>query len=437
MESNLSEEVKPQKKAQIIIHKFKSCNSTHSSVSADSASTNTASILSNNALANLPPLSSLNLDRLPSNVKFELDQLELELLEGDITQKGYDKKIAKLIEPYLSILVSSKEESMQKNVSRTSAQIVSKASDLNKSKEKIRIPKKNKNREDPNANRYHSEIRQEAVKAALAMYSNQKQSCIVASKRTTGYMTPQQITQKESNMDTKQQFSDSSEEENGKLDLIEYPASNCSTNDSYANKSNLKREYFGNQASEFITPKLNDILTVNSTGTSSCSASTGSASNTSSNLSIPNETNKINNCHINQLYFHVQDLKSTKQNSNKINYSTPFQKTDRVVAIKTSNQVNSKNLTKLHAQNQQIKIIQTSNQKNIDATNKEHQQDTSGSKSASSGQLNQSTSSENDSLEIRVTSRVSAKIQQLLNTLKRPKRRPLNEYFEDNQEEID
>lgn len=37
--------------------------------------------------------------------------------------------------------------------------------------------------------------------------------------------------------------------------------------------------------------------------------------------------------------------------------------------------------------------------------------------------------------DIRPT-RVSAKIQQLLNTLKRPKRRPLNEYFEDNQEEV-
>ena len=34
------------------------------------------------------------------------------------------------------------------------------------------------------------EIRQEAVKAALAMYSNQKQSVIVSSKRNTTYLTP-------------------------------------------------------------------------------------------------------------------------------------------------------------------------------------------------------------------------------------------------------
>lgn len=226
------------------------------------------------------------------------------------------------------------------------------------------------------------------------MYSNQKQSCIVASKRTTGYITPKQITGKQNNAD---QFSDSSDEENGKLDLLETPASNCNTSDSYANKSNIKHNYFDNQTSEFITPKLNDMLIANSIGTSSCSASTGSASNTSSNLSIPNETNKINNCHINQLYFHVQDLKSTKQNSNNINFSTPFQKTDRVVAIKSSNQVNSKNLIKLQAQNQQIKMIQTQNKKESNLADKEQEHNSSDTKSrsASSGQLNQSTSSDN------------------------------------------
>ncbi len=34
------------------------------------------------------------------------------------------------------------------------------------------------------------EIRQEAVKAALAMYSNQKQSLIISSKRNTAYVQP-------------------------------------------------------------------------------------------------------------------------------------------------------------------------------------------------------------------------------------------------------
>ena len=44
----------------------------------------------------------IRVDQLPSNIRFELDQLELELLEGDLTQKGYDKKKAKLLAPYLT-----------------------------------------------------------------------------------------------------------------------------------------------------------------------------------------------------------------------------------------------------------------------------------------------------------------------------------------------
>lgn len=159
MESNQSEKIKPQKKAQITIHKFKSCNSTSSSMSADSGSNNnnnSNSSISNNGQVNLPPLSTLNLDLLPSNVKFELDQLELELLEGDITQKGYDKKRSKLIEPYLSMIKTSKNECTPNKLDQANVKIVNQSFDLNKSKDKIRIPKKNKNREDPNATRYHS-----------------------------------------------------------------------------------------------------------------------------------------------------------------------------------------------------------------------------------------------------------------------------------------
>ena len=138
------------KKAQITIHKFKSCNSTTSSVSADSTSTSSA-FVSPNAKS-----SSLQLDLLPSNVKLELDQLELELLEGDITQKGYDKKRAKLLEPYLA-LITKKESPTHSPTNKTNIIIVNKqANELTKSKDKIRIPKKNKNRDDPNANRYHS-----------------------------------------------------------------------------------------------------------------------------------------------------------------------------------------------------------------------------------------------------------------------------------------
>lgn len=55
--------------------------------------------LDNKTIPTTPIPQSL-LDKLPLNIKNELDQLELELLEGDITQKGYEKKRNKLLEPY-------------------------------------------------------------------------------------------------------------------------------------------------------------------------------------------------------------------------------------------------------------------------------------------------------------------------------------------------
>ena len=90
-----------------------------------SSSTSTASSMSStnpgNSNLNISPFPNVNslemcnssefvtvgneqirLDSLPSNIRFELDQLELEFLEGDLTQKGYDKKKAKLLAAYLT-----------------------------------------------------------------------------------------------------------------------------------------------------------------------------------------------------------------------------------------------------------------------------------------------------------------------------------------------
>nr|XP_014344926.1 PREDICTED: disco-interacting protein 2 homolog A [Latimeria chalumnae] len=41
---------------------------------------------------------------LPAEVKEKLAELELELSEGDITQKGYEKKRAKLLARYIPLI---------------------------------------------------------------------------------------------------------------------------------------------------------------------------------------------------------------------------------------------------------------------------------------------------------------------------------------------
>lgn len=45
-------------------------------------------------------------DDLPLDVAYELERLEFELQEGDITQKGYDKKKASILAPYQELLSS-------------------------------------------------------------------------------------------------------------------------------------------------------------------------------------------------------------------------------------------------------------------------------------------------------------------------------------------
>ena len=77
-----------------------SINSNTSSSSSSSSSSSTA--LSTNSLTNNADANTNLNPHLPAHMRFELDQLELELLEGDITQKGYDKKKAKLLANYLS-----------------------------------------------------------------------------------------------------------------------------------------------------------------------------------------------------------------------------------------------------------------------------------------------------------------------------------------------
>lgn len=81
-------------------------NNTAISTSTASSNSSTASSTSSGVTsALLTPVKQtvvpiLDLENLPSDVKYELEQLELELQEGDLTQKGYEKKKAKLVAPF-------------------------------------------------------------------------------------------------------------------------------------------------------------------------------------------------------------------------------------------------------------------------------------------------------------------------------------------------
>ncbi|CAF4555860.1 unnamed protein product [Rotaria sp. Silwood2] len=96
---------------------------------------------------------------LPMDIQQKLQELELELAEGDITQKGFEKKRTKLLTPYQQQL--------------NEIQIMNNTNNNNNNNEKSsNRPSKIQCRRQKRDgyNRYHSDVRQEAVKQALEQY---------------------------------------------------------------------------------------------------------------------------------------------------------------------------------------------------------------------------------------------------------------------------
>ncbi|XP_031661348.1 disco-interacting protein 2 homolog A isoform X1 [Oncorhynchus kisutch] len=99
---------------------------------------------------------------LPVEVREKLAELELELSEGDITQKGYEKKRAKLLAPYIPP-IQGVEPSLQKENRIQMSQAAPPGSKHNKSRAT--------NTRDE---RFRSDLHTEAVHAALAKYKERK-----------------------------------------------------------------------------------------------------------------------------------------------------------------------------------------------------------------------------------------------------------------------
>ncbi|EGT38827.1 hypothetical protein CAEBREN_02990 [Caenorhabditis brenneri] len=95
-------------------------------------------------------------DTLPDEIREKLAELELELSEGDITKKGYDKKRDALLAPF-------------KNIHNNSSAFQGEQSTASPNS---RSNRRNQRRVTRDEDRYHSEIRVEAVHQALAEYSD-------------------------------------------------------------------------------------------------------------------------------------------------------------------------------------------------------------------------------------------------------------------------
>ncbi|XP_073975314.1 disco-interacting protein 2 isoform X12 [Rhodnius prolixus] len=112
---------------------------------------------------------NIDISKLPEDVREKLAELDLELSEGDITQKGYEKKRTRLLAPYIP-----KQTQARSGHGASSPSARAKRRTTNRS------------RLTRNESRYHSEVRQEAVQQALAaMQGRPKPSLPMPSKRTS------------------------------------------------------------------------------------------------------------------------------------------------------------------------------------------------------------------------------------------------------------
>ncbi|XP_018420126.1 PREDICTED: disco-interacting protein 2 homolog A isoform X3 [Nanorana parkeri] len=103
------------------------------------------------------------LETLPVEIRESLAELELELSEGDITQKGYEKKRAKLLARFIP-LIQGVDPSLQ-----TEAKLLG-SSQITTTTNKQQRSRSTSSRDE----RFRSDVHTEAVQAALAKYKERK-----------------------------------------------------------------------------------------------------------------------------------------------------------------------------------------------------------------------------------------------------------------------
>uniref|UniRef100_A0A8C1V1H6 Disco-interacting protein 2 homolog Bb n=1 Tax=Cyprinus carpio TaxID=7962 RepID=A0A8C1V1H6_CYPCA len=115
----------------------------------------------------------VDVSALPQEVREQLAELDLELSEGDITQKGYEKKRAKVLAPYFSASASAPEPGPSNSSSSSSRH------------RHTRRPHRSGGTRDE---RYRSDIHTEAVQAALAKHKEEKMALPMPTKRRSAYV---------------------------------------------------------------------------------------------------------------------------------------------------------------------------------------------------------------------------------------------------------
>ncbi|XP_071112193.1 disco-interacting protein 2 homolog C-like isoform X5 [Haliotis cracherodii] len=273
---------------------------------------------------------------LPEDVREKLAELDLELSEGDITRKGYEKKKTRLLTPYM------KQQPPGQGPSAPSPSTAAQ-----------RKAQRRLTRED---NRYHSEIRTEAVMQALAMHNKRVPVMPLPSKRTSVNYHGQQRRERHGDSSSDDDDSVFDEEHSRGFQRGGNSRDSGASSSSYSDAGASPHH----QAQE--RPRSQQF----------------------GNFIIPGNTAR----------HALADVMQNSRHSHHI--SQPPDVTNNAKSLRQADRVGRYNQSS-------VRITTTGNVTGVEDDGPRH-------------------------------GKVSAKIQQLLNTLKRPKRRPLKEYFMDEDE---
>lgn len=333
----------------------------------------------------LPTMANrvVELSALPKEVRDQLAELDLELSEGDITQKGYEKKRTKLLAPFIiqTPVVPPPKNDVQPPAPSSSSSHGPPPSNSSRYRER-RSRRQHRNggtRDD----RYRSDIHTEAVQAALAKHKEEKMALPMPTKRRSTYVQSPIITR------TPPDSSSGSEDETSNRRQSSVVASMPQVNPSLQ------------------SPDAWINRTVQGSSTSSSASSTMSHG----------------------------EPKPQPQAQAQPQYKPQYQ------PLYQPNEPSAASVADMLAHSRIAPSGNSAPPPDVTAvaltTTRGPRVDLPSNAVVRGMSRGQSRSSMMETADgVPVNSRVSTKIQQLLNTLKRPKRPPLSEFFTDDSEEI-
>lgn len=327
---------------------------------------------------------NIDISTLPEDVREKLAELDLELSEGDITQKGYEKKRTRLLAPY-----APKQAQV-----RNSAGPPSTGPSGGSSSPGTRARRRGNRRLTRNESRYHSEVRQEAVQQALAAMQNRPKPSLPMPSKRTSVMAKSP-------------------------DRERHDSASSSDEDSLVNEGDVQSTPERERAR--TTPQQQQQQTAQSD-----TSSTGSARETP-----PQQR---------QQQIHRQQTRLPNGGPGP-GHTTVWEERDPIPIggprADDRKRIMKQEITDLADVMQNLRPY--TQPPDVTHNTAQSRRMTAADRVNRYNQSRQSSASDDNMGTVTGTGRwkVSAKIQQLLNTLKRPKRRPLPEFYEDDDIELE